>query len=394
MHGTYRRILAPLLVTLTALAALAASASAGGAAQPLKVGIVYTQTGPLAAYGAQYIAGLRLGLAYATRGSNKVNGRPVELTIQDDAGDPTKAVAEAKDLIGQGYKILAGTVSSGVAVQLAPIAAQNNVLYISGPAATDAITGINRNTFRSGRQTYQDVKAASSYLGYGVGKRVVVFAQDSVFGQGNYLAVKAVMGDLGGQTVDKVLVPLTATDLTPFAQQVKDKRPDLLFIAWAGTSAATMFRTLDQQGVFDAVDKVVAGLAERSTYTLYGAPAAKLDLISHYLWNAPHNKVNNWLVAKMRARNQVPDLFTPDGFAAGQMIVHALQASPDNVGKMISSLEGWSFVGPKGQMQIRASDHALIQPMFLSKLTRESNRWVASATKTIKGQYVAPPEKK
>src|SRR5512146_2369035 len=249
MHGTYRRILAPLLVTLTALAALAASASAGGAAQPLKVGIVYTQTGPLAAYGAQYIAGLRLGLAYATRGSNKVNGRPVELTMQDDAGDPTKAVAEAKDLIGQGYKILAGTVSSGVAVQLAPIAAQNNVLYISGPAATDAITGINRNTFRSGRQTYQDVKAASSYLGYGVGKRVVVFAQDSVFGQGNYLAVKAVMGDLGGQTVDKVLVPLTATDLTPFAQQVKDKRPDLLFIAWAGTSAATMFRTLDQQGV-------------------------------------------------------------------------------------------------------------------------------------------------
>ena len=50
-----------------------------------------------------------------------------------------------------------GTGSSGVALQMAPLAAQNQVLYISGPAASDAITGINKYTFRAGRQTYQDV---------------------------------------------------------------------------------------------------------------------------------------------------------------------------------------------------------------------------------------------
>ena len=43
-----------------------------------------------------------------------------------------------------------GTGSSGVAVQIAPLAAQNQVLYISGPAAADAITGINKYTFRAG----------------------------------------------------------------------------------------------------------------------------------------------------------------------------------------------------------------------------------------------------
>ena len=33
---------------------------------------------------------------------------------------------------------------------MAPLAKENNVLFISGPAAADAITGNNRNTFRPG----------------------------------------------------------------------------------------------------------------------------------------------------------------------------------------------------------------------------------------------------
>ena len=58
------------------------------AASAYKVGIVYSRTGLLAAYGAEYIEGLRLGLAYATHGTNKVNGHPIQLNIQDDGGEP------------------------------------------------------------------------------------------------------------------------------------------------------------------------------------------------------------------------------------------------------------------------------------------------------------------
>ena len=49
-------------------------------------------------------------------------------------------------------------------LQVAPIAAQNKVLFISGPAATDAITGINKYTFRSGRQAYQDVPPPATFI--------------------------------------------------------------------------------------------------------------------------------------------------------------------------------------------------------------------------------------
>src|SRR5690606_9477769 len=54
-----------------------------------------------------------------TGGTMEVDGRPIEVTTRDDAGDPTKAVSAARELIGEGYDIIAGSTASGVAVQVA-----------------------------------------------------------------------------------------------------------------------------------------------------------------------------------------------------------------------------------------------------------------------------------
>jgi branched-chain amino acid transport system substrate-binding protein len=389
------------MLALAAITALAATL-AGGAqakvdrdagAEPIRIGVVYSRTGLLASYGAQYIQGLRYGLAYATAGKMTVNGRRIELTLADDGTDPTKAVAAGRDLIGKGYKVLVGSVSSGVALQMAPLAAQNRVLFISGPAATDAITGINKYTFRSGRQSYQDVLTASSYLGGGAGKNVVVFAQDSAFGIGNFAAVKSVMEDLGGNRVSRILVPLSAQDFTPFAQQLKNSNASLAFIAWAGTTAPAMWRALEQQNVF-ANMKVVTGLDMRASYPTFGPVASRISFLSHYVSNGPQNRVNDFLVRSMRKRGQVPDLFTPDGFAAGQMIVRALsKGSATNVDRMISALEGYEFTSPKGQSIVRASDHALLQPMFQVQLRQTGGKWNPVVLKRLRARYTAPPAK-
>jgi branched-chain amino acid transport system substrate-binding protein len=397
MHARRSKGIAVLTAAVVLLAALAAGAqarpeaSSTSASHTIKVGIVYSRTGAFAAYGAEYLSGLRLGLNYATGGTGKVNGHTVAFTLVDDGTDAAKAVSGAKDLIGQGYKILAGSVSSGAALSVAPLAEQNKVLFISGPAATDGVTGINDYTFRSGRQTYQDVKAATAYLKGAVGKNVVVFAQDIAFGQGNVAAVRSVFGDLSGQKVDSVLVPASAQDFTPFAQRLKQKNPDLVFVAWAGATATAMWTALDQQGIFDTADTVVTGLAERVTWPIYGPGLGKIKFLNHYNATAPKNKVNDWLVAKMKRRGQAPDLFTPDGFVAAQMIVRALKGSTTDVPKMISSLEGWNFTGPKGQQQIRASDHAMLQPMFLVQLRQNGNRYTVNTTVRLRAQHTAPP---
>ncbi|ADU48435.1 substrate-binding domain-containing protein [Intrasporangium calvum] len=364
-------------------------AGGGTSAAPVKVGLVYSKSGPLATYGEQYRQGFEAGLGYATQGTGEVNGHKVEITEQDDAGDPAKAVAAATDLIGQGNQIIAGSTSSGVALQVAPIANDNKVLFISGPAAADAVTGANKYTFRSGRQTYQDVATAGSMLGDVSGKKVTVLAQDSAFGKANVAAVTAVLGGKGA-TVDSVEVPAAATDVTPFATKIKGASPDLLFVAWAGANAASMWSTLEQQGVFEST-KVVTGLDIKPTHAIFGKASTQINFLSHFFDGAADNAAYQALEKGLSDQGATVDLFTNDGFVAAQMIVHAIEASDTDVDAMVAALEGWSFEGPKGQIQIRPEDHAVLQPMFTATLKQEGSTIVPVLGETLDAATVAPP---
>ncbi len=375
-----------LLGVLNAPAAQARQA----AASPINVGLITSKTGPLGLYGAEYLRGFYAGLSYATGGTGSVNGHKIQVSEYDDTGDPATVVSTAKGLIGKGYQIIVGAASSGVALQVAPLAAQNKILFISGPAAADAVTGINKYTFRSGRQSYQDVRTASSFLGSAQGKKITVFAQDSAFGRANVLAVKSVIGSQG-TSVNSVLVPPTSEDFIPFALRAKSAKPDLLFVAWAGTTAPAMWQSLDQQGVLKTT-KVVTGLAQRSSYQTYGAGTTKIQFLAHYFYQAPDNKVNTYLVNALKKKGMTPDLFDPDGFVAAQMIVHAVQKTGgSNVDAMVTSLEGWSFLTPKGQETVRASDHALLQPMFQARLVSTRSSFEPKLIKTLSPNQVAPP---
>lgn len=358
---------------------------------PVRIGVIYSKTGPLAAFGEEYRQGFEAGLDYATQDSRTIGGHPLEVTWKDSAGNPGQAVAAAKTLIGQGYRILAGPTDSAVALQVAAVAAQNKVLFISGPAAVDRITGINRYTFRSGRQTWQDVRAAAAIMGAPAGRKVMVFAQDYAFGQANVAAVEAVLG-AAGAGVTSLLAPVSTTDFTPFAQKIRNAKPDMLFVAWAGTSAFPMWTALDQQGVFDATT-VVTGLGNAASYDAYGPATGKVDFLAYYFPDAPDNPVNTAMKDRITRAGGVPDLFSPDGFVAAQMIAHAVGATQGdgNVDAMITALEGWSFDAPKGRQSIRASDHAMLQPEYIARLVAKGSRHVPELVRTVPADEVAPP---
>lgn len=397
-----------LLPTVMALSALilagcatttstpAQTSTSGGSTQtteeakdPVAVAVITSETGPLGSYGKAYLQGLEAGLDYATNGTMTVNGHKIELSIFDDGGDADTAVSLAKDAIGNGTQIIAGTVASGIALTLAEQAAQNQILYISGPAAADVITGVNPYTFRSGRQTYQDVATAGTFVGDPAGKTIVVFAQDTAFGQGNLAGVNAVLGAKGA-TVEGVLVPEDATEFTPFARQILTSEPDLVFVAWAGASSGAMWQSLSQQGVFEAVP-VVTGLGDVATYAAYADSGTQISFLNHYFAGAAGTAVEQEMLSRVEAAGGQGDLFTPDGFLAALMIVRAIEASPTDVDTMISALEGAEFDGPKGKTIIRAEDHAVIQPMFQVRLVESGGVFTPELIAVVDGADVAPP---
>jgi branched-chain amino acid transport system substrate-binding protein len=396
MRLTSHHVLGSVAVAAAlALSACAPSAESGGsgsgdAPDTVEVGVITSETGPLAAYGQAFLDGFDAGLDHATDGTGEVNGTKIEVRNGDDAGDPDKAVQLTKEYIGDGVKILTGTVSSGVALGMAEQAEQNKVLYVSGAAAADAITGLNDYTFRSGRQSMQDVATAGQFLEDLDGKKVVVFAQDDAFGQGNAAAVEALLGGQGA-TVEPLLVGSDIKEFTSFAQQLKDAKPDLVFVAWAGDTTGSMWQSLEQQGVFD-VAPIVTGLGDVASYGAYGPIGEKISFLSHYFADAPDNDVNAAMIEAVEGEGATVDLFTPDGFTAAQMIVHAIEEGEGDVEAMIDALEGHSFEAPKGEVTVRESDHALIQDMYQARLVKDGDGWKPELLDTAPADEVAPPE--
>jgi branched-chain amino acid transport system substrate-binding protein len=381
------------MVALGASVGTSQLSGAAGAKGPVKVGMILEQTGIYSAYETEWRQGFNIGLNYATHGTDKVNGRKLDITWDDDADNPTTAVTDFKSFVGAGYKIIGGTGDSSIADELAPVAAQNKVLYISGAAADDAITGANRYTFRSGRQTYQDVQTAKSYVkALGTGKTILVLGQDFAFGQSYVTDATNAFKSLG-DTVDSLLVPLTTTDFTATALQVQQDKPDIIFLAWAGTTGAPLMQALNQQGAL-ATAHVVTGLANIATYPFYGTIGTSFNYLSLYVSDGSTNAPNKYLIKAMQKKyKQQPDLFTPDGFVWAQMLVRAIQTGDGtNVNKMIKGLAGWSFLAPKGKQTIRVSDHAMLQPMYQVSLVQTiSNGYKPIVLSTLTSSKTAPP---
>ena len=134
-------VVAAVCASLAGTAAARVDSQGASAAKTVNVGFLYSKTGGLSVFGSEIYDGFRAGLDY-TKG--KCGGYTINPTYIDDATDPATAITAFKNQVGQGTKIIAGTASSGIALQLGPLAAQNNVLYITPaprPTRSPASTG-------------------------------------------------------------------------------------------------------------------------------------------------------------------------------------------------------------------------------------------------------------
>ena len=379
-----RSLLATAAVAAVAL--VAPTMAPAQAANEIKIGVMTSTSGPLKSYGDAYVDALNWGLKYYTGGKMAINGQKLVVTVKDDLTDPASATAIFKDMVGNGTKVIVGTAFSNNGLALAPLAQQNKVLYINGPAKNDGITSAaNKYVFRSGNTSLQDFAPLANLIKRPAGKKIVLFVEDNLFGAGNSAAVKLFMAPKGA-TFQEIKVPTSTTDFTPFAKQAADAKGAYIFIAWSNAlTALSMMTALKQQGAF-AKQIPVTGLAGTASYNLYGTvfDGVQTIMTSSYFPGVGKTKAAADLAASFAASKKSQDLFTCTGADAAKMIVQALTNNPDqNVDQMITNLEGYSWVGVKGLMKVDASKHVLIQPMFLVSLKKTAAGYVPVLEKTI-----------
>jgi len=374
-------------IAVLSLAVLAPSMAPAQAAGEIKIGVITSTSGGLATFGTAYNEGLAWGLNYYTGGKMTVNGQKLVVTTKDDGGDPASATASFKEMVGNGTKIIAGTASSAVALTLAPLAQQNKVLYISGPAKNDLVTSAaNKYVFRSGNSSTQDLAPLAGIKPIS-GRKVVLFVEDNAFGAGNIAAARALMGPKGA-LFEEIKVPTSTSDFTPFAKKAADAKGTYIFIAWSNAlTSGAMLTALKVQGAF-AKQRPITGLAGVASYNIYGTlfEGSNAILTSSYFAGAAKTGAASDLATWYAANKKTQDLFTSTGADAAKMIVMALTKNPtQNVDTMIKNLEGKSWVGVKGLMTIDPNTHLLIQPMFLISLNKVGSGYSPTLLKTIAG---------
>jgi branched-chain amino acid transport system substrate-binding protein len=383
-----------VLFLLAALLLIVAGGAAAQDDEPLAIGLMVDQSGPLTIYGYELEYGFKLGLLYAVGidpddydsvddalADVVIAGRPVEVLVRDNASDSDTAASQARELIEtSGVELLVGAPSSGVTIGLQQVALDYEVLLFAAPGADPSITGsnFNQNTFRVCRNTFQDFLAFVPYATEEIGRDFVIFAADYAFGRGSAEAAEAVFSAQGINFVQETIyAPLETADFTAYLQQVLASGADAMLPIWAGDTSVALFQQIEELGVQDSMAVVAAFNSNDIVAVSDPSTIGNVSwIIYHYSF--PDNDINDWMIEKhlnhypnpRTGGAYHPDLFTECAFATAQALVAAVEAADGDTlpEALIPQLEGMIFDGPKGVYGIRPSDHQALVPMYVARL--------------------------
>src|SRR4030042_3261661 len=100
----------------------------GWAAEPIKIGVIYPLSGPIAYDGGSVVNGAKLATEEINKKGGPLPGAPMELIIEDGQGMPAQSIAAAEKLINRDKVVaLMGCYRSSASLAAQPIAEKNKI---------------------------------------------------------------------------------------------------------------------------------------------------------------------------------------------------------------------------------------------------------------------------
>ncbi len=267
------------------LAVAAASAFtltvAGGslAADVIKFGVAGPHSGDLASYGLPSINAAKL-VVDKVNAAGGINGKKIELLIEDDVCKPEVATNTATKLVSSGVDVVLGHICSGATKAALPIYNNAGVLVMSPSATNPALTqsGDYPNFFRTiapdDAQAQVDVDFALNKLGY---TKIAVVHDKGDYGKGFAEFAKKFLEESGKAEV--VLfegVTPGAVDYSAIVQKIKRSGAEAIMFGGYHPEASKIVGMMKKKrldttfisddGVKDQTFIKVAGAAAEGAY--------------------------------------------------------------------------------------------------------------------------------
>lgn len=370
----------------TLLAGLALTALAGAAlaqtAEPLRIGMIATYSGPYADYGRQFDAGIAL---YLKEHGGKIAGRPVEIVRKDTAGPaPDAAKRMAQELVVRDkVSFLTGLDFSPNAYAVGAIATQAKVPAIVMNAASSAITTSSPYVARLSFTVQQVTDPMARWmLKQGVKDAYTVVA-DYASGVDAETAFKKAFTAGGGKVSGEVRTPMNNPDFSAYVQRIKDAKPQAVFFFFpSGVMPPAFLKVWKERGMEQAGIKLYAtGEATDDSY-LDATGDVALGLVTSHHYSYAHKSPKNEKFVKdfvaQFGTQMRPSYFAVSAYDTMAAIDLALaKTKGDTSGeKVMEALKGLAFESPRGPVEIDAATRDIVQTVYIRKTERANGQLV------------------
>lgn len=214
----------------TVLAALAALALPA-AAQNVRIGFHAPLTGFAAADGKSALNGAELAVAQINA-KGGVNGRKIELVVNDDQARPDQAVPLANKYVGDGLKIVVSGSYSGPTRASAGVFQGAKIPYISAYAIHPDITRAGNYVFRTSFMGEVQGRAAAKLIGDILKKKkAVLVTLNNDFGQALSAGFKEAAPNFGVQIASEYTYAMGDRQFGSIVASVKRDAPEVLYVS-------------------------------------------------------------------------------------------------------------------------------------------------------------------
>ncbi len=214
---------------------------------PIKIGFQLHRTGIGAAYGRWYERTSNAAVA-RINDMGGINGRTVELVIEDDGTDPKRG-AEVVEKFATQHEcdIGFGTLFSHVVYGSAPRAGELKLPYFVCSEGHHVASGaLNRYVLQPGiTDVKSQVQAMAPFVADNLGKKVTMIFPDFAFGHDHRDFFSEAIEAQGGEVVAKIAIPPTETSFTKYFPQIP-RETEVIYHVMVGPAVLTFVKEMGE----------------------------------------------------------------------------------------------------------------------------------------------------
>ena len=337
----------------------------------VRVGLVYTLSGPAAVLGEHSRDGFLLAMEKL---DNKLGGKPVEIIVVDDEQKPDIAVSRARELVeSKEVDFVVGPVFSNIVNAIVGPVTDGGAFLISTNAGTSNLAGAecNPDLFVTSYQNDQMHEVSGKYAQDQGFQNVFLLAPNYQAGKD---AMEGFKHSYTNGIAGEILVPLGQLDFSAELAQIAAMQPDAIYAFMPGGMGVNLVKQFNQAGM-TGTPFLSAFTVDETTLPAQQDAALGLSGGSNWAPDMDTPESREFVENFIAAYDRVPAVYAMQAYDAAMLIDSAVSAVEGNLSDrdaLREALKAADFTSLRGDFAF-GPNHYPIQDFYLTKVVKRDD---------------------